>query len=94
MPITSWPPAVKRKKKTIGPSSPCGTDAFIIESPHPMTNLAEALRVLGFVQRFGFGIPTARRELEKNGNPPLEFEVGPNRACESKSERTKRKLIT
>ena len=42
-------------------------------------NLAEALRVLGFVQRFGFGIPTARRELEKNGNPPLTFEVGPNR---------------
>jgi ATP-dependent DNA helicase RecG len=40
-------------------------------------NLAEALRVLGFVQRFGFGIPTARRELERNGNPPPEFEVGP-----------------
>jgi hypothetical protein len=42
-------------------------------------NLAEALRVLGFVQRFGFGIPTAQRELAKNGNPPLSFEVGPNR---------------
>lgn len=42
-------------------------------------NLAEALRVLGFVQRFGFGIPTARRKLEKNGSPPLQFEVGPNR---------------
>jgi ATP-dependent DNA helicase RecG len=42
-------------------------------------NLAEALRVLGFVQRFGFGIATARRELEKNGNPPLTFEVEPNR---------------
>jgi ATP-dependent DNA helicase RecG len=40
-------------------------------------NLAEALRVLGFVQRFGFGIPTARRELERNGNAPPEFEVGP-----------------
>lgn len=38
-------------------------------------NLAEALRVLGFVQRFGAGIATARRALEKNGNPPLEFEV-------------------
>jgi len=38
-------------------------------------NLAEALRVLGFVQRFGFGIPTARRELERNGNPPMQFEV-------------------
>jgi len=42
-------------------------------------NLAEALRVLGFVQRFGFGIPTARRELARNGNPDLVFDVGPNR---------------
>ena len=38
-------------------------------------NLAEAMRVLGFVQRFGLGIPTARRELEKNGNPPPSFDV-------------------
>jgi ATP-dependent DNA helicase RecG len=38
-------------------------------------NLAEALRVLGFVQRYGFGIPTARRALAQNGNPPLEFNV-------------------
>lgn len=38
-------------------------------------NLAEALRVLGFVQRFGVGIATARRELESNGNPPPKFEV-------------------
>jgi len=42
-------------------------------------NLAEALRVLGFVQRYGVGIPTARRELERNGNPPLEFEVASSR---------------
>lgn len=40
-------------------------------------NLAEALRVLGFVQHFGAGIPTARRALESNGNPPLEFDVQP-----------------
>jgi ATP-dependent DNA helicase RecG len=38
-------------------------------------NVAEALRVMGFVQRFGVGIATARRELEGNGNPPPEFEV-------------------
>ncbi len=38
-------------------------------------NLAEALRVLGFVQRFGVGIATACRELQANGNPPPEFEV-------------------
>jgi ATP-dependent DNA helicase RecG len=40
-------------------------------------NLAEALRVLGFVQRYGVGIPTARRELERNGNPAPEFTVEP-----------------
>jgi ATP-dependent DNA helicase RecG len=37
--------------------------------------LAEAMRVLGFVQRFGYGIPLARRELERNGNPPPEFRL-------------------
>jgi ATP-dependent DNA helicase RecG len=40
-------------------------------------NLAEAMRVLGFVQHFGAGIPTARQTLAKNGNPPLEFDVQP-----------------
>ena len=40
-------------------------------------NLAEALRVLGFAQRFGVGIPTAQRELARNGNPPAEFEASP-----------------
>ncbi|HTQ78537.1 MAG TPA: ATP-binding protein [Thermoanaerobaculia bacterium] len=41
-------------------------------------SLAEALRVLGFVQRFGAGIATAQRELRANGNPPLEFTVNPS----------------
>lgn len=41
-------------------------------------NLAEALRVLGFVQRFGFGIAAARRALADNGNPPPEFTIEPN----------------
>lgn len=36
--------------------------------------LAEAMKVLGYVQRFGMGIPLARRELEKNANPPPEFQ--------------------
>ncbi len=40
-------------------------------------DLAEAMRVLGFVQRFGAGIPTARQALAKNGNPPLDFDVQP-----------------
>ncbi len=41
-------------------------------------NLAEALRVLGFVQRYGVGIAVARKELQANGNPPPEFEVNPS----------------
>jgi ATP-dependent DNA helicase RecG len=40
-------------------------------NPH----LAEAMKNLGYVQRFGVGIPLARKELEKNGNPPPEFIV-------------------
>jgi ATP-dependent DNA helicase RecG len=39
-------------------------------NPH----LAEAMKVLGFVQRFGVGIATARRLLAENGNPAPEFE--------------------
>lgn len=41
-------------------------------NPH----LAEAMKNLGYVQRFGLGIALARRELEKNGNPLPEFQVG------------------
>lgn len=37
--------------------------------------LAEAMRVLGYVQRFGAGIPIAKREMERNQNPLLEFQV-------------------
>jgi ATP-dependent DNA helicase RecG len=32
------------------------------------------MKVLGFVQRFGVGIATARRLLAENGNPAPEFE--------------------
>ncbi len=38
-------------------------------------NLAEALRVLGYVQRFGAGIAVARTALRKNGNPPPDFQA-------------------
>lgn len=40
-------------------------------NPH----LAEAMKNLGYVQRFGAGIPTARKALAQNGNPDLEFTV-------------------
>ena len=36
--------------------------------------LAEAMHVLGFVQRFGYGVPLARRYLRENDNPAPEFQ--------------------
>lgn len=39
--------------------------------------VAELMHHLGFVQRFGVGIATARRLLDENGNPPPEFDVQP-----------------
>ncbi|MBK6941730.1 MAG: putative DNA binding domain-containing protein [Planctomycetes bacterium] len=38
-------------------------------------SLAEALKVLGFVQKYGAGIATARRALAENGNPIFEVEI-------------------
>ena len=43
-------------------------------NPH----LAEAIKTLGFVQRFGVGIQIARKELLDNGNPAPAFEVQQN----------------
>ena len=40
--------------------------------------LASAFKVLGYAQRFGAGIPIAREALEKNGNPPVEFQIEQN----------------
>lgn len=41
-------------------------------------NLAEAMKVLGFVQRFGVGIQTAQKALADNGNPLAEFDPQDN----------------
>lgn len=38
-------------------------------------NLADAMKTLGFVQRFGVGIAIAQRELRLNGNPEARFQV-------------------
>jgi len=38
-------------------------------NPH----LAEAMKNLGYIQRFGLGITLAQKEMQKNGNPPPEF---------------------
>jgi ATP-dependent DNA helicase RecG len=37
--------------------------------------LAEAMRTLGYAERFGLGLQIARQSLERNGNPPPEFRV-------------------
>jgi ATP-dependent DNA helicase RecG len=38
--------------------------------------IAGALHVLGFVQRFGLGVPLARKACRENGNPEPEFLFG------------------
>jgi len=42
-------------------------------NPH----IAEAMRVLSLVQRFGVGISIAQAALRNNGNPPATFQVEP-----------------
>lgn len=51
-----------------------GKGATDYRNPH----IAEALKNLGFVQRFGFGIPIAQKALADNGNPPIEYQITPN----------------
>lgn len=40
-------------------------------NPH----LAEAMRHLGYAQHFGVGIQIARDAMQRNGNPPIQFQV-------------------
>lgn len=40
-------------------------------------NLADAMKIMGIVERFGFGISAARETSAKNGNPPPEFDARP-----------------
>ncbi|GBE11364.1 divergent AAA domain protein [bacterium BMS3Bbin12] len=39
--------------------------------------IAEIMRNLGFAQRFGMGLPVAKKALEDNGNPAPEFDFSP-----------------
>lgn len=38
-------------------------------------NIADVLKTFGFIQAFGRGIAVAQKEMSKNGNPPIEFEI-------------------
>lgn len=40
--------------------------------------IATALKNLGYVQRFGFGIAEARRAMKNNGNPEIDFSIQVN----------------
>lgn len=40
--------------------------------------VAEAIRVLGYANRFGMGVIRAQKSLELNGNPPAEFSFDPS----------------
>lgn len=68
--------------EVVSPGGPFGTvtvDNF--GQPHLADyrnpNVAEAMRVLGLVQKFGAGIAITRAALDDNGNPPPEFTVSP-----------------
>ena len=41
-------------------------------------NLVEAMKNLGFVQRYGIGIPLAKRLLKEAGHPPMKFSADLN----------------
>ena len=41
--------------------------------------LAEIMHRLGFAQKFGLGLPLAKRAMEANGNQPLEFDFSATR---------------
>ena len=67
----------------ISPGGPYGAvtaDTFgqpgVVDYRNPI--LAEAMRVLGLMQRYGFGIPAARRELWNNGQDEPAFRVESN----------------
>lgn len=48
-------------------------DTFMQRNSYRNPVMAEALKAMGYVNRFGFGIQQAQRLLAENGNPPAEF---------------------
>lgn len=51
-------------------------DNFPNQTSYRNPVIAEAMKVLGFVNRYGRGIERAQLALKKNGNPPAEFIFG------------------
>ncbi len=50
-------------------------ETFPNQNDYRNPKIAEAMKTLGYVNRFGMGIARAQRALEENGNPPLEFDI-------------------
>ena len=63
-----------------GPYGAISADNFgrpgLVDYRNPI--LAESMRVLGLVQRYGAGIPSARQHLRDNAQPEPEFRIEPN----------------
>ncbi|MFS8070355.1 MAG: ATP-binding protein [Byssovorax sp.] len=50
-------------------------DLFGTKTTYRNEVLAEALKGFGYVHKFGSGVPTVRRTLAANGNPPANFDL-------------------
>ena len=58
-----------------GRVTPANIDTGTTDYRNPL--IAEIMHHLGFAQRFGIGLPIARKALRDNGNPPPEFAFSP-----------------
>jgi ATP-dependent DNA helicase RecG len=50
-------------------------ETFPNQNDYRNPKIAEAMKTLGYVERFGRGIARTQRFLQENGNPPAEFNV-------------------
>lgn len=50
-------------------------DLFGTKTTYRNEVLAEAMKAFGYVHKFGTGVPTVRRTLAANGNPPASFDL-------------------
>jgi ATP-dependent DNA helicase RecG len=68
--------------EVINPGGPYGMSPDQLGRPNVTAyrnpNVAEAMHNLGYAERFGIGIPLARRLLEEAGHPPLDLSTEGN----------------